>query len=406
MTKLKLLLIAMFLVPASGCLALATRQPDSSAPTAVQVNLTNITETSTPLPSNKLQITFIKYKNDVTEFFAVDITCAENVKLCFGEPMLLFKTLPVSSSNPNRPMGLIDGYSWSPEGDEIVLSANKDLFIGDMTTEEWKNITNSPNVEEYDPTWSQDGRYIYYLACTQDETSMGSCKLARFDLVENTNMFLLDMVEASIATFAVSPDNQSVVFSVSEGFDRLYRSDLVGSKIEELTVTDLEETSPSFSYDGNMVAFVRTNRPVMVADSKLESDIILQNSSWNDEKNLTNEFEGEAASPAFSFDGRWIAFDVFDTDDHFNIYVASIEQGTVIQVTEGNDNEVSPSWRLFYEQKQISEFIALGPLQWQRREKSRAYLHTSLPCNGTRRRSGRTPALPYAKRPTSAAIVL
>ena len=37
-------------------------------------------------------------------------------------------------------------------------------------------------------------------------------------------------------------------------------------------------------------------------------------------------------------------------------------------------------------------------------QKSRACLHTSLPCNGTRERSGRTPALPYP--PTSEGIVL
>jgi len=348
MNTLKLFTIVIFLAASSGgCSALSADQLDSFITATVQSNQTTSTETATPIPSSKLQITFIRNKSDYAEFFGVDVSCVENDHLCFGEPTLLFKTLPVSSNDHSKPIGRIRSYSWSPEGDKIILSANKDLFIGDINTQEWENITSSPDIEEYDPKWSQDGRYIYYLACTQDETSMGSCRLARLDLVENTNMFLLDSVESSIATFAVSPDNQSVVFSVSEGFDRLYRSDLVGSKIEELTVSDLEETAPSFSYDGNLVAFMRTNRPVMVADSKLESDVILQNSNWDDEKILTDEFEGEAASPAISFDGNWVAFDVFGADNHFDIYVVSIDQGTVLQVTEGNDNEVSPSWRLF-----------------------------------------------------------
>ena len=89
----------------------------------------------------------------------------------------------------------------------------------------------------------------------------------------------------------------------------------------------------------------------MVADSKLVSDIIIQNSTWDDEKNLTDEFEGEAASSAFSFDGKWVAFDAFDIDNHFNIYVASIDQGIVIPVTQGNEDKMYPSWRLFYESK-------------------------------------------------------
>jgi Tol biopolymer transport system component len=296
-----------------------------------------------------LQITFIKNKSDYIEFFAVDVTCIEMGRLCFGEPTLLFQTMPASNSSPNKPTGRINGYSWSPEGDKIVLSANKDLFIGNMNTGEWENITNSPNVEEYAPQWSQDKRYIYYLWCTQDDASIGFCKLARLDLIDSKNTFLLDTIEDSIATFSVPPNKQSIIFSVSEGFDRLYQSGLDGTNIRELTTNDLEETSPSFSLDGNLVAFVRTNRPIMVADSILESDIIMQNSNWDNENNLTDEFEGEATSPSFSFDGMWIVFDVFDTDDHFNIYIVSVNDGTVFRVTEGSDNEVSPSWRLFYE---------------------------------------------------------
>ena len=121
--------------------------------------------------------------------------------------------------------------------------------------------------------------------------------------------------------------------------------------MHQVAITDLEETSPSFSYDGSLVVFVRTNRPVMVADSKLESDIVVQNSNWDSEKNLTDEFDDEATSPAFSFDGKWIAFDASDEDLQYNIYVVSIDHGVVIQATHGNDDKVFPSWRLFYEQK-------------------------------------------------------
>lgn len=324
-------------------------QPSSVIIATVQSNLITPTDTVTSMQSSKLQVTFIRNQNDYAEFFGVDVGCVENEHLCFGTPTLLFKTLPVSSNDYSKPSGRIRSYSWSPRGDKIVLSANEDLFIGDMNTQQWENVTNSPGTEEYNPQWSQDGRYIYSLACTQDVTSMGSCKLARLDLVENTKKFLLDSVESSIATFTVSPENQSVVFSVSDGFYRLYQSGFDGSNIRELTVTDLEEISPSFSSDGKLVAFVRTNRPLMIANSKLESDIILKNSNWADEKNLTDELESEALSPAFSFDGKWIAFDVFDVNNHFNIYAVSIDQGVVLPVTQGNDNKAFPSWRQFYE---------------------------------------------------------
>jgi Tol biopolymer transport system component len=352
MNKLSLFIIVTIMILAAllgACSDLATSQPVSSITATVIPTPTTSTNTATPMRSSKLQITFITNKTDHAEFFGMDVGCTEKEQLCFGTPTLLFKTAPASSNDHGKPMGRIRSYSWSPEGDKIVLSANEDLFIGDMNTQEWENVTDSPDTEDNAPKWSQDGRYIYYLACTQDETGMGSCKLARLDLVEKTNMFLLDSVKDSIATFTVSPDNQSVVFSVSNGFDRLYQSDLDGSNIRELTATDLEETSPTFSSDGRLVAFVRTNRPLMVTDSKLESDIILQNSNWDDEKNLTYEMEGEALAPAFSLDGKWIAFAVFDANNHFNIYAASIDQDVVFPVTQGNDNKVFPSWRQFYE---------------------------------------------------------
>jgi Tol biopolymer transport system component len=350
MKKHTLGITAFFLICVSGCSTLATKQPDFFIVTPVQVNPTNTIEQTTSSPLNKLQITYTESKNNSTEFFAVDITCIEENNLCFGEPVLLFKTLSASSDDPNRPMGSIRGYSWSPDGDKIVLSASKDIFIGDMNTQEWENITNSPNVEEYDPKWSQDKRYIYFLACTQDDTGMGSCKLARLDLVDNTNMFLLDTIKDSIATFAFSLDGQSVVFSVSEGFDRLYKSNIDGSNIHQITVTDSEETSPSFSYDGKSIVFVRTNRPTLVANSKEIFDVVVMNSEGGEEKNLTEEFANQAFSPAFSFDGKWVAFSASDEDLNDSIYVVSIDKLVVIQVTQGNGDKVYPSWRSFYGQ--------------------------------------------------------
>ncbi len=69
-------------------------------------------------------------------------------KICFDEPKLLFQSLKVPSNEQNLPKGLLTDYSWSPDGNKIALVSVGDILIGDMNTQNWTNITNSPDVDE------------------------------------------------------------------------------------------------------------------------------------------------------------------------------------------------------------------------------------------------------------------
>lgn len=232
--------VAVVLIYMLGCSPKVTRQPDSMFTVTVQAPPTKADEpTLLVSPPGKLQITYVQSDDDLNaEFFAIDVACFKDDDLCFGEPTSLFEISYNADTNSKGPSGLVTQYDWSPDGSKIALSANKDLFIGDMNTQSWENITNSPEIEEYRPEWSQDKRYLYYLWCTQDITGMGSCKLARLNLVDNTNAFLLDSIDDSIASFAISPNGRNVVFSIS---DLLYQSNLDGSDNHLITSTKTEE---------------------------------------------------------------------------------------------------------------------------------------------------------------------
>ncbi len=67
-----------------------------------------------------------------------------------------------------------------------------------------------------------------------------------------------------------------------------------------------------------------------------------------EEKNLTENFDRLAASPVFSPDGNWLAFDAGDSESNWDIFLVSLETGNIIQVTQGN-NETGPAWRQFSE---------------------------------------------------------
>lgn len=319
----------------------------------IQETPTALLERTSLVPTSKLQITYLEHKNNFTEIFAVDILCIESDYLCFGEPMLLFKTMPASSDDFKKPKGIVDSYSWSPGGDKIVLSASGDMFIGDMNAQTWTNITNSAETNEYNPKWSSDGKYIYYLSCSR-ELGYGYCRLDCFTPAGEDKIDLLNLVDKSIDYFTVSPDNRTVVFSVSnDGFYHLYQSNLDGSEIRPITTAELdekypalEETYPSFSPDGNRFVFMRAYYSLPVGVSKEIVDLIIRDLNSSTEKNLTKGLENEVFSPVFSPEGKWIVFNAYDANLNSNIMVASIDGKTIVQVTQGIVDKGAPSWRL------------------------------------------------------------
>jgi TolB protein len=259
----------------------------------------------------------------------------------------LFRTSPDSSGEQNIPSGLIGDYSWSPDGEKIVLSSNSDIFVGNTSNQNWENISYSLDVDERMPVWSKDGNFIYFLSCTQNEFGMGSCKLAQSRFDGKDKLFLLEKIENSINTFAISPDGETIIFSASHGgFDRLYQSNFNGANVELITTSEVEEISPAFSPDGKRIAFVRNNNPILLADMKEISDLILRDLKTGGEKNLTDKLDETVSSPVFSIDGKWLAFTSFDDNLDANIFIVSIDEAIIHQVTQGINDKTNPSWRL------------------------------------------------------------
>lgn len=310
------------------------------------------TEKTQPSQINKLQITSIQLKEErnFSEFYTIDINCIATGKICFGESKLLFQSLMTPNNNKTLPVGFVTDYSWSPDGESIAVASAGDVLIGNLDTQKWVNITNSPEIDESDLKWSRDGAYIYYLACPIIIEGIygghGDCKLYRSYPLEKRNVDVFRATSKSINSYDLSPDGQIVIFAVSSSFpvyDMLYQADWNGTKSKQLTSMNASEHSPSFSLDGNHITFVRST--ISSADSNDVSDIIMRNLTIGEEINLTENFEGLASSPSFSPDGKWIVFYSFDTDLNANIFLVSVEGGNVIQVTHSND-DINPAWRV------------------------------------------------------------
>lgn len=100
-----------------------------------------------------------------------------------------------------------------------------------------------------------------------------------------------------------SPDGKYITASVSGD---LYRADLRSGEVRHLTASESAyDVSPSWSPDSRELAFVRMERGR--EDTLTASDIFIVGADGQSERPLTRN--GNAASPAFSPTGEWVAWD-------------------------------------------------------------------------------------------------
>jgi Tol biopolymer transport system component len=78
---------------------------------------------------------------------------------------------------------------WSPEGQHLAaLSADsKKLLLYDFKTQKWTDWINEPGAIGF-PTWSRDGRYVYY-----DNTSTEKSAFLRVKVGQTRSEFLIDL---------------------------------------------------------------------------------------------------------------------------------------------------------------------------------------------------------------------
>jgi Tol biopolymer transport system component len=336
--KFKLFIWMAFLITLTGC---------NLNPNQIQIPLS-----ATPI--NKLQISYLRNRveQNFSEFYTMDIICMSRDKVCADKPKLLFRTLKMPNNEQNQPKGLLTDYSWSPNGTELALISAGDILVGNIVTQEWINVTNSPNIREFEPKWSSDGKSIYYIECIEDASGACTPHLVHFDPTAQKKQSLLGAWNRPItAHYDVSPDERIVLFAISGPLgisDLLYQANPDGTNSNQITVGDISENSPSFSPDGQKFAFVRS-AILNSDDSEEQSDIILKDLVSGKEKNLTQKFDDLVFSPTFSPSGEWIVFNSFDSKPNVNIFLVSVVHESIIQITQGNE-ETSPAWRVFSEQ--------------------------------------------------------
>lgn len=236
----------------------------------------------------------------------------------------------------------------SPDGQWVAYTVTtvdsaKDKSDNDVWMTSWDGattirVTSSPESES-SPRWSPDGRYLAFLSGRQEGKGAQIWLLDR----RGGEAQRVTQLKGGVSEFSWSPDSKRMVLVVDEETDSAARKDTaehktpkpividrynfkrdvagyLGTKRSHLSLYDLatkktetltlgvdDDGSPSWSPDGRMVAFVRG--PVAEPDRSRDDDVyVIEARAGAAPKRLTDFVGPDGGRPAWSPDGKWIAF--------------------------------------------------------------------------------------------------
>jgi Tol biopolymer transport system component len=156
--------------------------------------------------------------------------------------------------------------AWSPSGRELAFEASRDIYVLDLASRLYTNITNDPAVDEH-PSWSPDGKHIVF---DSSRNGGGIFVMAR-DGSDPTRL-------ASGTAPEWSPDGSRIVYVFNGD---IYAMNSEGSRQSRLTVAAGRDISPSWSPDGAMIVF----------DSERDGneEIYVMNADGSNQSRITTE---------------------------------------------------------------------------------------------------------------------
>ncbi len=308
-----------------------TQLPTSSPPAAP-------TFTPTPLPLNLYQIAYARQ------------TGGENVDIHMSNGDGSKDTPIIQHDAPDTDPAV------SPDGQEVVFvsdrgEAGPELYIinpdrGGAPIQ----LTDTDTVEITAPAWSPDGERILFSAVFSEGADSEIYTLLRDDPLK---IEAVTENQAMDRDPAWSPDGKTILFAsdrITRGLFQIFAvpadcfdtsPENCEENIRQLTQSQNSNTSPAWSPEGEQIVFV-SNR-VSIDDP----DIYVMRADGTDAQPLTLDQYGDDdavdAEPAWSPDGRWIAFVSSRDGGRFDIYLMSVDGAEVHPITE-TGSVSSPSW--------------------------------------------------------------
>jgi Tol biopolymer transport system component len=93
-----------------------------------------------------------------------------------GSEIYLYDLATGVATNLTQVDGMDFAASWSPDGTQLTFTSRRagaaDIYVMDLATREVTNLTNTPDIEDYDSHWSPDGTRIVFSSDREGNTEL------------------------------------------------------------------------------------------------------------------------------------------------------------------------------------------------------------------------------------------
>lgn len=261
---------------------------------------------------NSEQILFTSGRRGISEIYKIDVGDENLVQLTKDR---------ARASSP----------TWSPNGEQIAFTFSRDkselypndIYVMDANGGNVRRLTND-DYDKYTLSWSPSGSEIFYASSADSITHAVN--------VEGGARQSPSWGAIGFSAEGLSSNGKiTFVYSVLErgGHENvdIYTVDITGENRTRLTDHAARDVSPSWSPDGQLIAF-ESYRNAMI------SHLYLMNADGSNIRQLTN-----LSNPIFfhdwSPDGESI---LFVTEHDRDLFTIDIETGTVTQLTDAPDD--------------------------------------------------------------------
>ena len=245
-------------------------------------------------------------------------------------------------------------FSWSPDGAEIAVvgrvpsSFESDIYAINVESGEARQLTDAPGTEKYEVAWSPDGAQIAFAGF--DRVSRDYRHIHVIDADGSNQRVLLSVPIADLLQqISWSPDGKKLIYvhwiTVEEMdfYSEIYIVDVEDGAAINLTNTlDINEIDPAWSPDGKRIAFT--------AYSQIPQIHIMD----VDGSNVVKLTDGPlfCLGPSWSPDGKKIVFSGGDVqrpgggeDRWYSLFIADIGSREVVDlIATGPGDYLGPMW--------------------------------------------------------------
>lgn len=228
---------------------------------------------------------------------------------------------------------------WSPDGKQIAFQSERDgnseIYVMDADGSNQRRITNHP-AHDRSPEWSPDGKRIAFDSERDNDLEVYIMNADGSDVTMATDAIGKDILPAW------SPDGKWLTYTGNRYLGwNIYVVNLETK--EDKRLTDNDACRPDWSPDGKKIAYVSS-----IADGK--GDIWLMNADGSDQQRLTPDDHNYDYYPAWSRDGKFIAYakapDKQSKDKgSWQIWAMSADGKQHVQITHDASHNKFPDWK-------------------------------------------------------------